>query len=59
MAKSLDPQPVNFRQMYFSLPPHLADELKVRAAQERMYVKDLLTKIVTEHLENTRGKVKK
>jgi hypothetical protein len=59
MAKSLDPQPTQFRQMYFSLHPDIADELKLVAMQERKHQRVLLTEIITAYVESKRGKAKK
>jgi hypothetical protein len=59
MARSLEPEPVNFRQMYFSLRPDIADELKLLAMQERKHQRVLLTEIITAYVESKRAKVKK
>lgn len=54
MAKSLEPQPTQFRQMYFSLRPDIADELKLVAMQERKHQRELLTEIITAYVESKR-----
>lgn len=60
MAKSTEPAPTQFRQMYFSLAPHLADALKVQAATERKHMKVLLAEIITNYVEaKQNGKAKK
>jgi hypothetical protein len=60
MARSLYPQPANWRRIYFDLPSDVADALKVQAAKDRTYVKQLLNKIVTDYLTGVNsGKQKK
>jgi len=50
MARSLEPQPVGFRQMYFALRSDTADKLKVKAAQERKYVKQIISELVEAYV---------
>jgi hypothetical protein len=59
MPRSLDPmhQPTAMRRIYVDVPVATAEAFKVRAAQERMHMNQLVAKLMQEYVSGkTKGK---